>query len=98
MLHESRQVLLRERLRFEPQAVEALLRYVELVGTKVIASPLTEHKDVPDLEDLMFLEVALAGQAAALITGNVRHFPSAIRQGIRVAESAAFLAQWGHAI
>lgn len=94
ILHEYRQVLLRERFGFEPQAVEALLQYVELVGTKVVASPLAKHQAVPDPEDLMFLEVALVGQADALITGNVRHFPLAIRQGVRVVEPAAFLAHW----
>ena len=92
ILHEYRQVLLRERFGFEPQAVEALLQYLELVGTKVVASPLAKQKAAPDPEDLMFLEVALAGQAEVLITGNVRHFPSTIRQGIRVIEPAAFLA------
>ena len=94
ILHEYRQVLLRERFGFEPLAVEALLQYVDLVGMKVVASPLAEQKAAPDPEDLMFLEVALAGQADAVITGNVRHFPAAIRHGIRVVEPAAFLAQW----
>jgi putative PIN family toxin of toxin-antitoxin system len=92
MLHEYRQVLVRERFGFEPQAVDDLLQYVELVGTKVVASPLAKHGAAPDRDDLMFLEVALAGRADALITGNIRHFPSAIRQGIRVLKPAAFLA------
>ena len=94
ILHEYRQVLLRERFGFEPQAVEALLQYVELVGMKVVASPLAGHQAAPDPEDLMFLEVALTSRAEALITGNMRHFPPAIRQGVRVVEPAAFLAQW----
>ena len=98
ILYEYRQVLQRARFGFEPQAVEALLQYVELVGTKVVASPLGEYKAVADPEDLMFLEVALAGQAEALITGNIRHFPSAIRQGVRVVEPATFLAQWRRAV
>ncbi len=93
ILHEYRQVLLRERFGFEPQGVEALLQYVELVGTKVIASPLAGHHAAPDPEDLMFLEAALAGEAEAVITGNVRDFPSTIRQGVRVVEPAAFLAR-----
>ena len=98
ILHEYHQVLLRERFGFEPQAVEALLQYVELVGTKVVAAPLAEQKAAPDPEDLMFLEVALVGEAATLITGNVRHFPSAIRQRVRVVEPAAFLVQWARTV
>ncbi len=91
ILHECRQVLLRERFGFEPQGVEALLQHVEQVGRKVIASPLAGHHAAPDPEDCMFLEVALAGEAEAVITGNVRDFPSAIRQGVRVVAPAAFL-------
>ena len=98
ILHEYRQVLLRERFGFALQAVEAVLQYVELAGTKVIAAPLARRQAAPDPEDLMFLEVALVGRADALITGNVHHFPSAIRQGIRVVEPAAFLVQWGRAV
>jgi putative PIN family toxin of toxin-antitoxin system len=94
ILHEYRQVLLQERFGFEVQAVEALLQYVELVGMKVVASPLAKRTTAPDPDDLMFLEVALAGQAETLITGNMRHFPATIRQGIRVVEPSAFLARW----
>ena len=32
---------------------------------------------LPDADDLPFLEVALSGNADALVTGNVRHFPGA---------------------
>lgn len=94
ILFEYRQVLHRERFGFEPQAVEALLQYLELVGRRVVAAPLVGHTTVADPEDLMFLEVAHAGQAAALITGNLRHFPSNLRQGVRVVEPAVFLGQW----
>jgi predicted nucleic acid-binding protein len=41
-------------------------------GEAITARPLSLA--LPDLTDLPFLEVAIAGAAAALITENVRHF------------------------
>ena len=45
----------------------------------------------PDADDLKFL--ALAGATGAvLVTGNLAHFPDAIRQGVPVLAPAAYLA------
>lgn len=45
-----------------------------------------------DLDDRAFVEVALAGRADALITGNTRHFP--IHLGFEVLTPAALLARF----
>lgn len=91
ILLEYRQVLSRERFGFEMPQVEALLQFIEEEGIKIIAPPLPSHGSDPD--DLMFLEVALSGRAGALITGNVKHFPSNMRRGVHVLNPAAFLAK-----
>lgn len=45
---------------------------------------------LPDPDDLPFLEVAVAGRADFLITGNLKDFPVESRYGIRVVASAEF--------
>jgi predicted nucleic acid-binding protein len=44
---------------------------------------------LPDADDLPFLEVALSGKADALVSGNVRHFPG--RLGVDVLSLRALL-------
>ena len=39
---------------------------------------------LPDLGDVMFIEVGIAALADALVTGTVRHFPASQRWGLRV--------------
>jgi putative PIN family toxin of toxin-antitoxin system len=45
-----------------------------------------------DASDRVFVDVARAGRADALITGNARHFPAAL--GLRVLSPAELLAWW----
>jgi predicted nucleic acid-binding protein len=40
---------------------------------------------------LIFLEVALGGQARHLVTGNIKHFPARERRGVSVLKPAQFL-------
>ena len=44
----------------------------------MIAQPWSDSQP-PDKDDTMFLEVALQTSAQTLVTGNLRHFPSACR-------------------
>jgi predicted nucleic acid-binding protein len=46
---------------------------------------------LPDPDDEPFLEVALAGGAKAMVTGNKRHFPREEYEGIRMLFPAEFL-------
>jgi uncharacterized protein len=39
----------------------------------------------------MFLRAALAGDADCLITGNMKHYPPAKRQGVKMVTPAEFL-------
>jgi putative PIN family toxin of toxin-antitoxin system len=45
--------------------------------------PSEEPIDLPDPDDAVYLQTALAGQADILVTGNRRHFPFAEYRGIR---------------
>lgn len=92
ILDEYREVLSRREFGFSSHVVEALLEHVETAGQRVTAAPAPVA--LPDLDDQAFLEVAIAGRAEALVTGNLRHFPSTMRLGVRVVDPATFLAQW----
>ncbi|MCY3793018.1 MAG: putative toxin-antitoxin system toxin component, PIN family [Gammaproteobacteria bacterium] len=89
ILAEYQQVLTRPKFPFAPSRVEALLTQVEADGELVTAPPLA--KPLPDPDDEAFLAVAIAGKAHRLITGNLRHFPAAYRQGTSVISPRAFV-------
>ena len=89
IMAEYTQVLKRPKFSFSPEHIEALLNQVKAIGVVVASDPLSIR--LPDEEDEAFLEVALAGHAECLITGNLKHFPSAARQGTRVLSPAEFL-------
>lgn len=72
MISEYREVLARPKFGFRAADVRDFLAHVEAVGEPVIPVPLSIT--LPDPDDLPFLEVAAAGLARALVTGNVQHF------------------------
>ena len=89
IITEYLQVLSRPRFELNLEDVRTLMEQARAGGAVVAAEPL--RKVLPDPDDAPFLEVALAGRAECLITGNLRHFPIALRQGMRVLLPAAFL-------
>ena len=72
ILAEYRDVLARPKLRIPPAEAELVLGFFEAEGVLTSAPPLPI--DLPDPDDLPFLEVAVASRADALVTGNKRHF------------------------
>lgn len=89
ILAEYRAVLGRARFGLDPQDVAALLAFVGAEGKPVIAPPL--ELAIPDPHDAPFIEVAVAGGADALVTGNMAHFPTHACQGIPVLAPAALM-------
>ena len=90
ILVEYEQVLARPRFGFGQDAVDSLIGFVEFESLHVAATPWTEP--LPDPDDAPFLEVAIAGGAACLVTGNVVHFPEHARGGVLVRTPAEFVA------
>lgn len=95
LLHDDRiideyaQVLARPRFRFGRADVSALLGFIEWSGEAVVARPLDVV--LPDPDDLPFLEVAVAGEADALVSGNTRHFkPTHGKHRVEVYDPARF--------
>jgi uncharacterized protein len=90
ILAEYREVLSRPKFGFDADDVRAMLEGIEWIGETVFASPLSI--ELPDPDDLPFLEVAAAARADALVTGNTRHFrPVKGRHDVRVLTPRALL-------
>jgi putative PIN family toxin of toxin-antitoxin system len=93
LLAEYREVLARPRLRIAPAEAAAVVDLIEKEGFLVSAPPLPLQ--LPDPDDLPFVEVAEAGGAAALVTGNARHFiPLHGTFSVPIVAPAEFLRQW----
>lgn len=93
ILWEYREVLARREFGFDAGRVDSLLAQIEAAGEFVLAPPLAAP--LPDPKDEAFLEVALAGSADFLVTGNLRHFPARLRQGIAVVSPRGFVEALG---
>ena len=72
ILDEYRQVLRRPVFRFAQGSIDSLLDFIETCGEHVSTREIGVV--LPDPTDLPFLEVALLGNAEALVTGNLKHF------------------------
>jgi putative PIN family toxin of toxin-antitoxin system len=89
ILSEYDEVLRRPKFRFQIEKVVALLNYIEGRGQIVASSPLSNP--LPDPGDQPLLEVAVAGQAVCLVTGNQAHFPLKLHEGVKVISPSDFL-------
>ena len=74
ILGEYKEVLSRPKFHFKKSLILQLLDYVRHEGEFIAAEPLR----VPSVseDDKMFYEVAKAGKAQFLVTGNKKHFPN----------------------
>jgi putative PIN family toxin of toxin-antitoxin system len=96
---EYRDVLNRPKFAFakeDKEDIDAFLDQVEKEGVVVSVMPLKFR--LPDPEDESFLEVALAGKAPAIVTGNKRHFPKKEYGGTKILSPAEFLEGFGNSI
>lgn len=73
ILSEYTSVLTRVEFGFEAGRIHDLLDQIKGYGYSVVGEPL--EKALPDRTDEPFLEVAIAGGASCLVTGNLKHFP-----------------------
>ena len=89
VITEYREVLLRPKFSFEREYVGSIIEYMECFGVPVSAKPLSKRLRDPD--DEAFLEVAIAGSAEALITGNTSHYPLKGKRATRILTPRQFL-------
>jgi putative PIN family toxin of toxin-antitoxin system len=88
ILDEYDSVLHRPELRIAPESISPVLELIRHTACLIAATPLAP--ELPDPDDLPFLEVAAAADAP-LVTGNARHYPERARQGVTVLSPAEFL-------
>ena len=93
VITEYTEVLARPRFSFNQDSVSALLDFISRTGRSIASSPLPAP--LPDTDDHPFLEIALAGKAAFLVTGNRAHFPAALCCGVNVVSPAEFMSAYG---
>ena len=72
IISEYEEVLRRSKFRFPASWVDSFLELIQVLGQHTVAPSL--DVTLTDQDDLVFLEVATASDAACLITGNMRHF------------------------
>jgi uncharacterized protein len=89
ILAEYDRVLRRPKFPFSVAQIDALLAYIEHSGDRIEVGP--RNFDLPDSDDLPFIEVADAGGARSLVTGNIRHFPVEQRRNVVVVTPAEWL-------
>jgi putative PIN family toxin of toxin-antitoxin system len=92
IFNEYQEVLLRPEFMLPRNYVDDLLEFVWRSGEKVQATTLPIR--LPDPNDVMFIEVAVSALADALVTGNLRHFPSSQRHGVHMLSPRQFLEVW----
>ena len=87
ILTEYHEFMLRPK--FNKDSVTALLEYIRHSGKVVASSPLPHS--LPHQDDEPFLQAAIAGQAACLVTGNRSHFPLKFCCGVKALSPNDFL-------
>lgn len=92
VVNEYREVLTRGKFSFSPDLVAEFLETLLAESQEVLSEPLPGR--FLDETDRAFIEVAVAGQAEVLVTGNKRHFHTAEKLGIPVKSPSEFLAWW----
>lgn len=76
ILAEYREVLNRPRLKLDPAKCEYIIALIDDLAERV--APASSEMPMPDEDDRVFFEVALAGLGVAdtrLVTGNIKHYP-----------------------
>lgn len=89
ILSEYSDVLQRPKFNFNHDNVVVLMDFIKQHGQFVSCLPLKNR--LPDPGDEPFLEVAIAGMVKALVTGNKKHYPSAVCEGINIFSPSEFL-------
>ena len=82
ILSEYREVLSRPKFKLSKTAVRALLEALPSSGFH--PAKLLAEIELPDLDDLPFVAVALATPDKTIITGNPSHYPESVMKKIGV--------------
>jgi putative PIN family toxin of toxin-antitoxin system len=93
---EYRNVLLYPKFNFDVNRVDSLIDVITDAGIPIAAKSV--FPPLPDPEDTKFLEVAIAGTAEYLVTGNLKHYPKSRRCRVNVISPAGLIPEIGSII
>lgn len=74
ILSEYKDVLSRDKFPFRQEDVESTIDLLVKKGI-LIDSTVPIKENYPDLDDVVFYEVAMSMDSTYLVTGNIKHFP-----------------------
>lgn len=74
ILSEYKDVLSRDKFPFRQEDVESTIELFVKKGI-LIDSTVPIKDNFPDLDDVVFYEVAMSMEGTYLVTGNIKHFP-----------------------
>ena len=74
ILSEYKDVLSRDKFPFRQEDVESIIDLFVKKGI-LIDSTVPIKENYPDLDDVVFYEVAMSMDSTYLVTGNIKHFP-----------------------
>lgn len=89
ILSEYKEVLNRPKFKCDENKIAILIDFIMQYGQVVLSSPL--KRSLPDSDDEPFLEVAIAGNVKALITGNKVHYPPLSREDTEILSPSEFI-------
>lgn len=89
LIREFQAVSQRPRLRAYRSRLQAIEQVLSAVGLQVV--PDSRPIALPDPDDVVYLQTAVAAKATALVTGNQRHFPFPVYRGVHVYSPREFL-------
>ena len=75
IISEYRDVLSRDKFPFKQEDVESTINLFVKKGI-LIDSTVPVKENFPDLDDVVFYEVAMSLEGTYLVTGNTKHFPT----------------------
>ena len=81
--------MLRPKFGFRTRDVDDLMEQIQHHGFSVSGAPV--HVRLPDKDDEVFLEIALAGRVSWLVTGNLKHFSPYKGKAVKIVQPAEFL-------
>lgn len=76
IINEYKDVLSRPKFGFKKHIVNELIDAIIDVGYPADRISVTEAESFPDIDDVVFYEVAMSVDDAYLVTGNTKHFPT----------------------
>jgi uncharacterized protein len=96
ILNEYEEVLKREKFNFNIKQIESIIIQIKEGGMHVDSLPLNEN--LPDKDDLPFLEVAVSSSVDFIVTGYKKHFSKIQYKNIKVLSPSEFLEEYNKRI